>query len=83
MPLPEAKEETILSFFHEIKNLAPVALARALKDLLNDYLDLKSNLPTVFNISSYLLTLSSINIVLLFMINANYQILHKFFYTCY
>lgn len=30
------------------------------RDLSNDYLDLKKNLTTVFNISSYLLILSSI-----------------------
>lgn len=68
----EVKEEIIFFFFYEIKNLVLVVLVRVFKDLLNDYLDFKSNLLIVFNISSYLLIFSLINIVLLFMINVNY-----------
>lgn len=68
----EVKEEIIFFFFYEIKNLVLVVLVRVFKDLLNDYLDFKSNLLIVFNISSYLLIFSLINIVLIFMINVNY-----------
>lgn len=44
----------------------------ALKDLLNDYLELKWNLTTVFNINNYLLTPSPINTVLCLIIHADY-----------
>lgn len=70
LPLSEVEDESVPAFSH--KNLALVALAWALKDLSKAYLELKRNLITVFNISSYLLTLSSIKKLLFLIINSDY-----------